>query len=292
MNLVALDLPESTGELTLWLEQHLLGPDLLDIVALLEAFHKQEADSPSLAGICEGRLPSVFNQGLNALSEEQIRELLRHPRRLIELQQLILVNGDDYWTSQAFLAADGQTTARNWNRLKSSLASDRQPQQAAAHVSPVARVQRRNFTWWLTAVAATIAVGIFLVQPWKSGQWGWDAPGVLAVNLPADAYLEHLADKAGEYFQRPRTTSAELKQTVGQFRKSCDTLIRSAHPQLAQADRDWLRERCGAWAKKFDEQLAELERTDDVAKVRTQSDGTVRTLIEKLRERAKQARLV
>jgi len=288
MNLAALDLPESTSELTPWLEQQLLGPDLLDVVALLEAFHPHDTASPSLDEICDGRLQSVLNQGLSALSENQTRGLLRHPRRLIELQQLILTNGGDSWNSPALRAADGQSTAQNWQRLQGALVSGDQQAQVSP-LTPAASAQRKP-VWWLTSVAAMVAVaiGVVLIQPWKSTSWGWDAPGVLAVNEPADRYLEHLADRASEYFQRPRTTSGELKQTVREFRHACDTLIQAGHPQLAQVDRDWLRERCGAWAKKLDGQLAELKRTDDVAKIRTQADGTIRTLIEKLRERAKQ----
>lgn len=286
MNLAALEIPETTDELAPWLERHLLGSDLLDVVALLEAFRLQTDDSQSLAAICGTRLPAVLSQGLTALSPEQLRELLRHPRRLIELQQLILVDGADYWTSPAFAAVDEQTTTGNWGRLKPALATGRQPQKVPAAVG--ADIRRRKSTWWLTAVAAMVAIGIGVLQPWKSSGWGWDAPGVLAVNLPADAYLEHLATRADEYFQRPRESREQLKRTVGEFRHSCDTLIKSEHPQLAEADRGWLRERCGAWAKKLDGHLAELEKTGDVAQVRTQADGTIRTLIQKLRERAKE----
>jgi len=288
MNLAALEIPDSSSEQASWLEQHLLGPDLLDVVALLEAFHTHAANSPTLADICGGHLTAVLNQGLKVLSEDQLRGLLRHSRRLIELQQLILVNGGDYWNSLD-VATDRQTTARNWQRLQAALPTDLQQLQAA-RLPPVTAVMRNSPTWALAAVAATIAVaiGVVLIQPWKSTQWGWDVPGVLAVNVPADKYLEQLADRANDYFQRPRTTATELKQTVREFRHSCDTLIQAGHPQLAQADREWLRERCGAWAKKLDGQLAELERTDDVAKVRTQADATIRTLIEKLRERAEQ----
>ena len=55
---------------------------------------------------------------------------------------------------------------------------------------------------------------------------------------------------------------------------------------LPEADRVWLKDRCRAWAGKFDRYLSELERGTSPLTVREEMDATVKQLSEALRKRA------
>lgn len=112
------------------------------------------------------------------------------------------------------------------------------------------------------------------------------ASDVLAARLDADPFLEHLADHAEEFLQRPRANPADLERQIAAFRRSCDALLAAPLPQLDEDDRTWLKDRCRVWVGKFDSQLAALK---DGARpwqdIRGEADATVKTLATALRER-------
>src|SRR5262249_28459122 len=76
---------------------------------------------------------------------------------------------------------------------------------------------------------------------------------------------------------------------IAEFRKGCSALIFAPHRPLSPDDRKWLVERCRAWAEKVDKHLTALEAGGEPIRVRAEMDATVKTLIEKLRERAQAA---
>ena len=55
---------------------------------------------------------------------------------------------------------------------------------------------------------------------------------------------------------------------------------------LARADRDWLHDRCRAWAKKADEHQQALDTGGDATTVRAGMDETMQALMRALRQRA------
>jgi hypothetical protein len=95
-----------------------------------------------------------------------------------------------------------------------------------------------------------------------------------------------LAAASQEWFKKRPETALELARRIGQFRQGCSTLIVAEHKPLPEDDRKWLRERCRAWAEKFDRHLAALEAGEDVEKVREAMDATVNQLTKALRDRA------
>ncbi|MCA9056071.1 MAG: hypothetical protein KDA75_19700, partial [Planctomycetaceae bacterium] len=97
MSFTVLDIPEDHAELATWLEQRLVDLDLADVVAGLEVFESRPADATSLLEILGDNRQDVLTQGLAALDSGQVQQLLRHPRLLLQLQELVLADGGPYW---------------------------------------------------------------------------------------------------------------------------------------------------------------------------------------------------
>ena len=124
--------------------------------------------------------------------------------------------------------------------------------------------------------------------PSESSAWGWNRPGALSEEVPPSRYFARLADEAEEWFkQRPEEKSA-LTKRLEELRLGCSTLIAAPHRSLANKDRQWLIQKCQAWAKKFDQQLAALQSGEDPLQVRSRTDETINKLVAALRSRAKE----
>lgn len=294
------DMPDDSHELTAWLDRHLVGDTLGELIAELSAAHPAEQDrSQMLADALGSEMSVVLERGLASLTVQQLRSLIRWPWLLRELQQRVLTDGGSHW--QMLAASRSFDTEREnvWQRIETEITNETQAsgrpsgprlpseemRPSSAELSGALRHPVRR-TQALVAVAALILLGLGLWRAMpRSEPWGWNRPGVFAQDVPADAYLRRLADSAEEYFARPRDTTKQLEQTLADFRRSCDVLLAAQHETLNDADRPWLRERCQAWSKKFDDQLAELRRTGDAATVRATADETVRKLVTALRSR-------
>jgi hypothetical protein len=122
-----------------------------------------------------------------------------------------------------------------------------------------------------------------------AANWGWAKPAGIPreTQKPAE-YLNALASTSEEWFHKRPDDAAGVAKRINEFRAGCSQLIFSPHASLAQADRDWLVEKCRAWATKLDDHLTELEKGADALKVRGDADDTIRKLQAALRERATQ----
>ncbi len=292
MKLVALEIPDDPALLPGWLESHLVNTDLAALVAELEAVHGEQPGGLSLADVLRDRRDAVLSRGLAALPADGVKTLLRNPRLLLELQELILTEGGPCWLDGAAEAASKQDDLeRAWNRL-----NDPPPQTSRAAVLPGAPPSRRvvPLARWIAifAAAAAIVLGVFLVErrpgsdQGAASGWGWSRPGALAGDLPPAVYLDRLADAAGEWFKKRPDDPIALARRIGEFRQGCSVLILSPHKPLAAQDRTWLVEKCRAWAARLDAHLAALEGGASAAQVRDEADATINKLIAALRERA------
>lgn len=93
--------PALRTDLGHWLERQLVGGRLGDLIAELAAVHFATARlkvylPPLLRG---HRKAAVLNAGFAGLSERRHIALLRHPRLLLDLQELVLAFGGKYWDS-------------------------------------------------------------------------------------------------------------------------------------------------------------------------------------------------
>jgi len=96
MNLIALELPDVITDWPAWLESHLVGVHLRDLVQQLEVIQGTPYQPMTLDAALANKRDSVLLNGLKALDEQQIVALVRSPRLLIEIQRLIFESGGEY----------------------------------------------------------------------------------------------------------------------------------------------------------------------------------------------------
>ena len=109
MKLHAMEFPDDPARWPGWLEQYLTGLDLAALVAELEAVHGPPSDPvPSVREWLGERLGAVLEGGLRTLPSGMLGRLLRQPRLLLELQELVLTSGGAYWDRVA--PASGAST--------------------------------------------------------------------------------------------------------------------------------------------------------------------------------------
>lgn len=304
MNLLSLEIPEDPADHAGWLERHLVGPDLAQVMTELTALQggREVSGAHGLQEVLGRWLPQVLKEGLGVLPPENLRQLLLSPRLFPELQEWILVQGGPYWDRVTATGPLEALIERGEERLNGYLhgqAKSAEPDQPSAAVPQTlpfpgkARWYRQPWAASL-ATAASMLLGMFLYQLWQTSPtaapaWGWSKPGALPANASAGEYLNALAEGAGEWFNKRPADAAALAQRLGDFRQGCSMLIFAEHHQLTPADRAWLVEKCQAWGAKLDQHRAALESGADLEEVRRQADGTVTNIMAALRSRAMEA---
>ena len=307
MSLHAMEIPDDPAQLPGWLEGHLLGLDLAELVAELTAVHgPAPRDGLSLQHVLGTRQGAMLASGLRELPPETLRQFLVRPQLLLDLQELILTEGSRYWDRPAPPAAGlREQVERGRRHLETFLAAEGQRAAPARQTVP----SERAVAWYrlpsvvslATAAAVLLAVGVYQhyrpSEPVQPGGpmaaaptgWGWNKPDALVQNVPADAYLKRLADGAEEWFKKRPDEPADLAKRLAEMRQGCSMLIFAAHQPLAQLDRAWLVEECRAWGGRLDRHLRALESGGlAVAEVRTEADATVNLMIATLRQRARE----
>ncbi|MGD9855667.1 MAG: hypothetical protein AB7U20_12040 [Planctomycetaceae bacterium] len=116
--------------------------------------------------------------------------------------------------------------------------------------------------------------------------WGWERPGAIPNEGPAEIYLTTLAHSADEWFNKRPKAGDDVAKRIQDFSHGCQMLIEAPHTPLTPEDREWLVERCKAWQSKLDSHLAALNAGEDPIAVRDAADATVEQLIKAMRKRA------
>jgi hypothetical protein len=307
MALHAFDIPEDDAVLANWLEDMIAGPHLGEFVSELEVLleagrtrRPQETrggGQPSLEQVLGQNLRAVSQRGLATLPARSLRQLFRHPELLLDLQDHVLTEGGAYWDRKLLASKDlSKKIETGWRRLSESTVVSAPPASAPAArtARPASESRPRPLRWFVSglATAAAIAVGAFLgwdrlqgPQQVASG-WGWTKPNAFPDDASRADYLKTLADEAEEWRRKKPDTPQALAKRITEFRDGCSRLILADHKPLPAADRKWLVERCRVWAKKLDDQLADLEAGKPIATVRAQVDDVVDKLTKALRDRA------
>ncbi|MGH7201734.1 MAG: hypothetical protein ACREJB_14090 [Planctomycetaceae bacterium] len=299
----ALNIPEQTGQVAAWLEEHLLGLDLSALAAELSAVRKGELlESRPLEVVLGDDLQRVLDEGLSVLPRGKLRQLLRDPALLLQLQVQVFIEGGEYWHRRRRPSPEMEALVeRGWERIRRSIEADAPEETDGPRATPLAAIQRPKWYWhplFVSLLTAAAVVAVMAVVELPIGRdrataaangWGWDKPGTLAEDASAEAYMNNLADAAGDWFNARPATQQDLARRIGEFRLGCSTLITSDHKPLSPEDEQWLVEKCQAWAKKLDQHLADAEAGEDVLTVRDEADETINNLIKAIRARAKQA---
>jgi hypothetical protein len=293
MTTYILDIPETLADRARWLEGHLTGPRLPDLVTELLAVTGPGDKGRSLEEAIGPSLGDVLEKGLGVLDDDQLHQLMIHPHLLFDLQDRIFVDGGSYWFSQPLSESEKKTADEAVQAILSKATAS---EPLAPPTTPIAasRPESRSRRWWILGASVGIAAAILLaIGPELIGRpserWGWQRTDAFTQVAAAPDYLNRLADLASEYFDQPRGSKQELRQAIEDFRIGCDLLLKTDHGSLAQLDRYWLLERCRVWSGKFDQQLADIDQGQSIDLVRAAADETVNKLINALRDRAKSA---
>jgi|ERR1043165_3481143 hypothetical protein len=163
MKLQTFDIPQDPALLAEWLEGHVLGLDLRQLVMELEILGGSDAEpKATLNDVLGDQLPDVLQLGLRSLSPDQLRRLLRQPELLRELQLRVLEEGGDYWTTVPASALLEATSNKTWQRLENVI------RESAPKTLPTSlpTLPRKAWLWvgtgWLTAAAVVLFA--FFVQ--------------------------------------------------------------------------------------------------------------------------------
>ncbi|MDA1016074.1 MAG: hypothetical protein O3A00_16665 [Planctomycetota bacterium] len=283
MSIHLLEIPNEAAELALWLEGHLRGTELHELVTECHALHRtQDSDAPELSQVLGSQASTVLDSGLQCLSFEQLAQLVQHSELLFDLQDLVMIHGGPHWHAEE--SAGSEKSEACWQRIQEALA----PTKPLPPEPPSKRLLPKIVA--AMALGLIVAVGYFATRPDPTPQvaWGWAKPGALDEldQLPAPEYLESLAKSAETWFKKRPNSKAALAKRITEFRIGCDALIQAKHSPLNPEDKAWLIERCTAWSGKLDEHVAALESGADVMKTREAVDETINKLMKAIRNRS------
>ncbi|MFM9960449.1 MAG: hypothetical protein ACKV2Q_04405 [Planctomycetaceae bacterium] len=304
MKLPVLDMPDDPQLIPGWLERHLKGLELGELVAELGAVHGPPDSPTTLDELCGADLPNVLEHGLTALPREHLRRMLKQPELLLELQERVLIDGGTYWESLPLEPELVAAVHQGWQRLSSNLGlsasvehisdlfkadSVTSPNNASTLETGVTTTSLRRTRRLVFAAAAVMltALGLWLFpKPQQQPlAWGWNRPGTFAADVTPDQYLDRFADRADEWSQRPHETREQLRADLTDFRVACRKMLDTDHTLLPDREQAELKGRCQKWLKKFEAQLVALDAGDDVAEIRKQADDTVQLLTTAIRQR-------
>jgi hypothetical protein len=283
MSLIIATFPDDPAELPSWLEKQLIGLDLGRLVAELRALHGSEP-GPSLTEIL-GAEAAVLDHGLRSLSQGRIALLLRHPDRLLELQEWILTQASLYWESVPRQAPLHEFVGALRDKLGIATAQSNELAQ------PARPSRRRRWRQAVALAAACLLAGFWLghqIQSRRGADWGWAKPGGVGSKQDARTHLINLADRADEWFNRRPEDAAGVALRISEFRAGCTALLFADHAPLSESQRKDLTARCRNWAAKFDDFLRQLEAGNDPPAVRAEADETVHKLTKFLRSAAEE----
>lgn len=302
MPLHFLDIPDDAARLTNWLEVHLTGDSLGELVAELLSVHPEQSQSQATLDQTIGpKLSSVMSKGLSALSEPEVRKLIRNPHLLLDLQERIFIEGGDYWLARVPLPGESDALGRAWSKLPddvtrlSRTAAKGTKVTSAAATPPAARSLVGAWIGSLTLAAAAFVGGLLLrdqvpglIPPALVAQssCGWTQPGAFDSTLSREDYLKSLADGAAKWTTVKHDSRDSLALGINQFRQGCTRLLLAEHTPLPADDKAWLLERCHAWAKTLDGLLTDLESGGDIQAIGLAADATINKLVGALRKRA------
>ena len=289
-----LDLPDTKHELAQWLEQRIVRGELGEFSAESEAAGPLDP-SVTLSFLAPAELSQVLSHGLSVLSEEHLRRLAGEPGLLFLLQDRILESGGSYWTELANQETSSDTRNETLGFLQRSLPAATTAVVSSTQTNRVRRVSGRTLMTFAAVASLMLAagLGIFLNGPGDIGAsrsasvgWGWKNSSALTAAIPADAYLNQLADAATEWFRIRPDSKDQLAKRLTEFRDGCDILLSAEHAQLSVADRQWLLDRCRVWRSEIEQHLADVQTEAALASVLESSDRMVNGLITELKLRA------
>ena len=157
MNLYLFDIPDDPGLLPKWLEGHLMGLHLRQLVAELSVLGKRESNfKAALGDVLSAERGKVLQAGLGSLGPVQLRQLIGQPELLLDLQRLVLDEGGDYWATVPVSAGLKDNSSQTLKYIKESLGAENK----ATVLWRAKSVLKDPWAWagagWLSAAAAVL----------------------------------------------------------------------------------------------------------------------------------------
>ena len=291
MSLAITTMPDDPKDWPPWLEEQLVGDRLGEVVGELLAFHRPTT-AMTLADALGTQRKEVLSNGLTVLSPERIRQLVTHPKLLLELQELVLIEGGDYWQAKPVSYESLYHAEKQWH----TIAEKTSP--AIVPLTQVKARQRANPWMVMLATAASVLIAVVVFDQFRpkpaqvevaAVKWGWAKPGGIPDAPDAKGYYEGLAASANEWSKERPTDSAQVAKRITEFRQGCSKLIFAEHKALNETQRAELVTRCKKWAGRLDEALALLEKNGDAGAAQSKVDGIVSDLVKYLTAEAAKA---
>ncbi len=290
MTILITTIPDDPKAWASWLEQLLVGLRLRDLIEELRLL-PETSESALKELLTEQELENIRERGLVSLSVNQIRALLASPNSLLELQEHVLINGDDYWTRLPQSAEMQASTQKIRNRLNSELTDE--PESALSVKAKMAK-PGRSFLTLLATAAAVLLIGVIAWRLLPTGSGSiLGKPGLLANNVQSPAeYLNRIADAGNEWFDQHPRDAPQLISLLKNVSNDCQILIDAPHPILEArllpdgktTMQDWFVTKCQNWKKNFDAILAALEAKElSFEDARVEADKTMMKLVNVLR---------
>ncbi len=303
MNPLALELPEDKTLWATWLDHQVVGPELRLLVRQWELLSNNISEPPSgeswddrLVALYSEQLPEILARGLSALPTDDLLTLIRQPRLLLALQEQVFIGGGPYWENLARPDSHLEATARCKSRVLEAIgaqassespgAESTRPPATVTPATPIAVPRAsRHFSRslvYLAAMAASILIAVFFLQPKNQGRF-FDRTGLLVSSLEGREFTQSLANAMREDWD-PDSSDAAFRSQVQALRDSCQRLLAADLQQLSPAVAEDLRTRCRKWQATLTEMLVALDNGRPVPEVRQQANQLVDRLVKILNE--------
>lgn len=316
----ALCLPDERQAWAAWLEKQLVGGDLQKLVEQLIVLGGKQTPDITLQGWLAEDKSIILSRGLQKdIAQARIEALVRNPALLLELQELILLEGEEYWlrlpkspVEQAFEKSvkqnvlaqidsaanpSGPSTPRSLvSGPLDNTASTGSVQKEGPHIvrsNSTATATPKSRAAWLAlgAIAATAAaLMLILFNPFALPEKG-EFFAALELQAPVASpqeSLERMASQVDKDWKKNLTDAEALRRQLVAFRDSCDFLIYGpllkSLEGLPDEKRDLVVERCGAWKKTATDLINSLEAGGSVGEVQQKADEMIKNLTAKLRD--------
>ena len=216
-------------------------------------------------------LGSLLENGTASLGEDCVRELLQWPNMLVAVQELVLLEGGEYWQRKLDDASDIQERVPE---LRNNIIKSLEP---AKNTSSTPNNLRLSWTYRFGGIAALLLVGAFLVnqiqekkqqepsspslalppsqlmrgdgdQPNGSGNnnetisWNWTRINSKEIDT-RDEQLKYFADTLNNWFDVTKniTSLQELSLSLSELWLGCELVISMPLKSLEEKDKNSLR---------------------------------------------------
>ncbi|MBI1831917.1 MAG: hypothetical protein HYR84_10760 [Planctomycetes bacterium] len=200
MKLLTFEIPDDPALVPAWLEGHLMGLDLQQVVMELGALGGA-VDGPNLElqDVLGDKAAEVLQIGLRSLSRDQLRRLLKCPQLLLELQRLVLDEGGEYWTTVPEAADAQENTRKTSDKVRAAMRGD----------GPKSEIARPGLSFrhpWI----------------WSSAGWLVAAAAVLFAFFVPGAQVRQLENRLAEQTAKANDLVAKLNEQQGLARVRFD----------------------------------------------------------------------